>query len=311
MNLPRFNRLTGLRWGRWARPHHDPGETISLDERRIAELLRSETPCAIGKIGTTEMMVLEYFDRWIRLPWPKNASWWRPTQRLQHTAGFFPVEKEAIERWLPLYLKALEALDLVPAWQTPGTYLSAYEDRALARYVPKAGRISLTALHPVHPPATWLPELCSHRWLVISPFEHSIRSQLPHLENLGFFPGECRPLLPQVRAHCRILRCPQLPYLERPRHSTWFETLEELKTQMEREDFDVALVGAGAWSVPLVAHAKRLGKKGLHFGGQLQLLFGIKGGRWDHAGIYNEFWIRPLPQERPEDFLKMENGAYW
>ncbi|NCY20361.1 hypothetical protein EBX31_00200 [bacterium] len=311
MNLPRGNRLTGLRWGRWARLRHDLPEEIRRDEALVSGYLCDQGPCAIGKIGTTEMMVLEYWDRWIRPPWPRNASWWRPTQRLHHTAGFFPVEKNAILQWLPLYREALHALDLVPAWQTPGTYLSAYENRALSRYVPQAGRISLSALHPVHPPASWLPNLCSLRWLVITPFEASIRAQLPHLEKLGFFPGECRPLLPQVRAHCRILRCPQLPYLERPRHRTWFETLEELKTQMEREDFDVALVGAGAWSVPLVAHAKRLGKKGLHFGGQLQLLFGIKGGRWDHAGIYNEFWIRPLPQERPEDFLKMENGAYW
>jgi hypothetical protein len=61
----------------------------------------------------------------------------------------------------------------------------------------------------------------------------------------------------------------------------------------------------------LVAHAKKLGKKGFHFGGQLQLLFGIKGGRWEQAGIYNDFWIRPVSQERPKDFLRMENGAYW
>jgi hypothetical protein len=257
------------------------------------------------------MMVLEYFDRWIQLPWPKNASWWRPTQRLQHTAGFFPLEKEAIIRWLPLYQEALAVLDLVPAWQTPGTYFSAYEDRALARYVSQAGRISLTALHPVHPPATWLPELCSLRWLVISPFEHTIRAQLPHLEKLGFFPEPSLPLLSQVRAQCRILRCPQLPYLETPKHRDWFEALEEIKSEMDKTSFDVALVGAGAWSVPLVAHAKKLGKKGFHFGGQLQLLFGIKGGRWEQAGIYNDFWIRPVSQERPKDFLRMENGAYW
>jgi hypothetical protein len=80
---------------------------------------------------------------------------------------------------------------------------------------------------------------------------------------------------------------------------------------MERKDFDVALVGAGAWSIPLVAHAKNLGKKGLHLGGQLQLLFGIKGGRWDQVGIYNPFWTRPLADEKPKDFMRMEHGAYW
>jgi len=311
MNLPRLNRLTGLRWRRWARKGFESAEQVFRDEKQIAHGLRADSPFAAGKLGTTEMMVLEYFDRWIQLPWPKNASWWRPTQRLHHTAGFFPVEKEAIQRWQPLYRAALGSLDLVPVWQTPGTYLSAYEDRALARYASQADRISLTALHPVHPPATWLPELCSLRWLVISPFEDTIRAQLPHLEKLGFFPERSLPLLPQVRTQCQILRCPQLPYLETTKHRDWFEALEEMKRKMQSIPFDIALVGAGAWSLPLVAHAKNLGRKGLHFGGQLQLLFGIMGGRWDHADFYNEFWTRPLPEERPHNFMLMEKGAYW
>jgi hypothetical protein len=311
MNLPRLNRLTGLRWRHWARKDFESPDQTRRNEKRMADLLSAGAPFAAGKLGTTEMMVLEYFDRWIRPPWPKDASWWRPTQRLQHTAGFFPMKKKAILRWLPLYRESLRSLDLVPVWQTPGTFLSAYENRALARYVPQAQRISLASLHPVHPPASWLPELCALRWLVVSPFEATIRSQLPHLERLGFFPEQALPLLSGVRTHCRILRCPQLPYLEPPRHRDWFGALEDLKAQMEREDFDVALVGAGAWSIPLVAHAKNLGKKGLHLGGQLQLLFGIKGGRWDQVGIYNPFWTRPLAAEKPKDFMQMEHGAYW
>jgi hypothetical protein len=61
----------------------------------------------------------------------------------------------------------------------------------------------------------------------------------------------------------------------------------------------------------LAAHAKKIGKKAIHLGGTLQLLFGIRGGRFDQAGIYGEKWIRPLPEERPKNFQSMENGAYW
>ena len=311
MKLPTFNRLTGLRWRRWAKQKFVSREQILQEEGRIAQRLQGGTPWAAGKLGTTEMLVLEYFDRLVQLPWPKNASWWRPTQRLHHTAGFFPVEKNSILRWLEVYRESLKSLDMVPVWQTPDTYLSAYEDRALSRYVSQAERITLTALHPVHPPASWLPELCALRWLVISPFEATIRSQLPCLDKLGFFPSRAVALLSQVRENCRILRCPQLPYLVPPQHRDWFEALEDLKSQMAGHSFDIALVGAGAWSLPLVAHAKKLGKKGLHLGGQLQLLFGIKGGRWDRVNIYNEFWTRPLPEDRPENFRLMEQGAYW
>jgi hypothetical protein len=96
-----------------------------------------------------------------------------------------------------------------------------------------------------------------------------------------------------------------------PRHRDWFEALEDLKSRMEKMEFDIALVGAGAWSLPLVAHAKAMGKKGIHLGGSLQLMFGIKGGRFDNNQIYNSHWIRPLFDESPANFRLMENGAYW
>ena len=108
-----------------------------------------------------------------------------------------------------------------------------------------------------------------------------------------------------------MLPCPQFAYMLPPRHRDWFHALEELRAEMETGDYDVALVGAGAWSLPLVAHAKRIGKKGMHLGGALQLLFGIKGGRFDSWGVYNEHWIRPLDRERPANHREMENGAYW
>lgn len=57
------------------------------------------------------------------------------------------------------------------------------------------------------------------------------------------------------------------------------------------------------------------GKKAIHLGGPLQLLFGIKGGRWDNGDIgkvfYNEYWTRPLLEETPEKFKNIEGGCYW
>jgi hypothetical protein len=96
-----------------------------------------------------------------------------------------------------------------------------------------------------------------------------------------------------------------------PRHRDWFHGLEEMQASMSRTEFDIAIVGAGAWSLPLVAHAKRLGKMAMHLGGTLNLLFGIKGGRFEDRGLYNEHWIRPVASERPANHKLLENGAYW
>jgi hypothetical protein len=88
-----------------------------------------------------------------------------------------------------------------------------------------------------------------------------------------------------------------------------------LKRELEKESFDVALIGAGAFSITLAVKAKRLGGIGIHLGGATQLLFGILGGRWEDSDylrpFVNESWVRPTGDERPEGFRKMEGGSYW
>ena len=77
----------------------------------------------------------------------------------------------------------------------------------------------------------------------------------------------------------------------------------------------MAIIGAGAYGLPLAAHVKRLGKKAVHLGGATQILFGIRGKRWDEMPffqkLYNEHWVRPLPSEVPKDYQRVEGGCYW
>jgi hypothetical protein len=91
--------------------------------------------------------------------------------------------------------------------------------------------------------------------------------------------------------------------------------LEDLKKQMDAKAYDVVLVGAGLYSLPLVAHAVRQGKKGIHLGGATQLLFGIRGSRWDRMPefqrLFNDAWTRPSEEERPLQFQQVERGCYW
>lgn len=49
-----------------------------------------------------------------------------------------------------------------------------------------------------------------------------------------------------------------------------------MKDEIDKRDYDIALIGCGAYGFPLAAHIKRSGKKAVHLGGALQLLFGIK-----------------------------------
>jgi hypothetical protein len=102
--------------------------------------------------------------------------------------------------------------------------------------------------------------------------------------------------------------------MEKSPYRDWSEGVDRLTEEALKHEFDLALVGAGAWSLPLLANLKRAGKKGLHLGGATQLVFGIKGRRWDQEGWYmpyNEAWVRPLPEETPAGCMQKEKGCYW
>lgn len=313
MRLPRLNSLTGLRWWRHASPRDNSAETILRQEAEITRRLRSPEPCAIGKIGTTELLGLEFFTRWIRPPWPPSASWRRPAQRLYECSGLFPVRRDIFFSWVRLYREALASLDIAALWQPGKQYEAVLEKFLLRKYNPSCSTAGISFVRMLVPRAGWIDDLTPLRWLVIHPFAETIRAQLPHLAKIGVYSESTHRDLDQRALDTRISPCPQFAYMVPPRHRDWFEALEEMKRAMEKQhaDFDLVLVGAGAWSLPLVAHAKRLGKKGLHLGGALQLLFGIKGGRYDRWGVYNQAWRRPLNEEVPSNFLQMEKGAYW
>lgn len=259
-------------------------------------------------------MGLEYFYRWIQPSWPPAASWRRPARRLYDCSGLFPLRRDIYLGWAGELREALPRMDVLAQWQPPLTYLSVVEDRLLTLLSPQVFRAHRDFIQPLHQPARWLGDLPKLRWLVIHPFEKTIRAQLPSLARIGVYPTAATYDLECRSKDTKILACPQFAYMNPPRHRDWMHALAEMKAEMERQKdlFDIALIGAGAWSLPLAAHAKKIGRKAIHLGGTLQLLFGIRGARFDQWGFdYHQAWVRPLAEETPPNCYLMEGGAYW
>lgn len=99
------------------------------------------------------------------------------------------------------------------------------------------------------------------------------------------------------------------------RFQSWFEALEHMRKEIAGIDFDVAIVGCGAYGMPLAVEIKKMGKQAIHMGGATQILFGIKGARWDAnsriSSMYNEHWVRPEESERCKNSQVVEGGCYW
>ena len=99
--------------------------------------------------------------------------------------------------------------------------------------------------------------------------------------------------------------------------ATWFDAYRHMCDKIAREDFDICLIGAGAYGLPLASFAKSMGKQAIHLGGVTQILFGIKGRRWEReyedstAKLFNEHWVRPLASETPAHKDRVDRGCYW
>ncbi len=84
---------------------------------------------------------------------------------------------------------------------------------------------------------------------------------------------------------------------------------------ISRTDFDIAILGCGAYGFPLAAEIKRMNKQAIHLGGATQIWFGIKGKRWDKElpirNLYNDYWVKPSEDEKPKYASGVEGGCYW
>ena len=151
---------------------------------------------------------------------------------------------------------------------------------------------------------------------VVTPFVNSVRSQIPKMKEI--WP---RHAIDPSQTTFHVIQSPHYAHLVTPEHKNWFEAFDALNDKLKQIEYDILIVGAGAWGLPLAVEAKKQGKIGIHLGGQLQITFGITGARWGKSEnarpeYMNEYWISPLESDRPQtlasakqDFLN--DCAYW
>jgi hypothetical protein len=270
----------------------------------IYDAIISRRPVAIGKLGSTELQGIRSYLRE-----RENADWRELTRNYRRSlytnSGLFPDDPEIFEQYCRFMTnEVLPQLTHAIVWLTYG------EHRVLSRFCRDYTPINIMGSAPYLWSLPWSIALEGKKVLVVHPFEKSIRKQHDQLAHVW---GKKKAVMPVFGLD--VLAVPHYPSLVRPKHHDWFESLAMLKKQMEEKDFDVALIGAGAYSLPLAIHAKGLGRQGIHTGGETQFLFGIKGARWDAIPncnrYYNEHWIRPLPEDTPASNNSIEGGCYW
>jgi len=291
-----------------------PDFTGQAASDHIRELLAGDAPRMIARIGSGELEVtlrrLERLDpapaavKALRYVAGRTGPWWWDA-RLAHGmglgAGLFPVTPEMLSRFADRMLADLREVDVL------GTWLDG--EARLRPFLPDARIVNLADLEPYYRRDPWSAALAGRTVMVVHPFTESIRRQYARRERLFVDPR----VLPAFEL--KTMPAVQSIAGNRTDFRDWFAALDFMCERLSRETFDVAIIGAGAYGLPLAAHVKRIGRQAVHLGGPTQILFGIRGRRWDampfFAALANEHWVRPSAGETPAGHEDVEGGCYW
>ena len=276
---------------------------VETANSHIFERLSDDKPFMLCRFGETELRAVADAIG-IKLGVKKKADKER-LKRLHINAGVFPYGQETEMKFAELMCELIPEADIIGAWNT------FMQDYIISEYVRDDAELSiLRGLEPYYSDKPWSKALEGKKVLVVHPFVKTIESQYEKRDKLF----ENKDILPQFELKT-VKAVQTIAGQKDDRFNDWFEALDYMYNECMKTDFDVAIIGCGAYGFPLAAKLKRSGKKSLHLGGATQILFGIKGARWDNhkfiSKLYNDFWVRPSDDEKPKAASNVENGCYW
>jgi hypothetical protein len=263
---------------------------------KIKEAIEEGKPFMASRLGSVELSYLySYFK--------KGSASNKIKFQMNNNAGFFPVTDKYLTKFAELYFNDISEINLLGVWYNEG------ENVIFNKYNQIGNITELRNLEPYFSEFPWSASLKNKKVLIIHPFVNTISKQIQHHKHIFMN----KNVLPEFQLNT-IKAVQSISNQETP-FKDWFEALEFMKDQIDQTEYDVAIIGAGAYGLPLAAHIKRKDKVAVHIGGATQIMFGVKGKRWDNhpiiSSFYNEYWTRPSTEEVPSGFQKVEKGCYW
>lgn len=290
------------------------------DKEYISDLIKSEKPFMVARFGSTESeaiinfieiqkkhsdftAILKHLKGELNIYWKKHHNF---INNLCSLSGFFPNNNSLLNEFVEIYLNATKNLDILGIWNGLEEYIPNIPDNTKL--------VHLRELEPWFYDEPWSQYLEGKKVLVIHPFEADIKQQYAKNTGGGILYKNTK-ILPSFEL--KTIKAVQTIAGEKnSEFKTWFDALNHMKTQIDNTDFDITIIGCGAYGFPLASYIKEIGKQAIHLGGVTQLLFGIKGQRWEQWEQFTNLrydngknWI--FPTEKPKDYKKVEGGCYW
>lgn len=301
-------------------------EALSSTNDKINQLFEKNDPFSVVRIGNMEGYFLDCFNKQT-MPLQEFFYW------LTLTSGVYPHDMHyLVNTWAEHNYQAMTNSDVLGFVDisghvklnedfnnryTKGKHTFFGEDEILVLdpgYLTNCGLVDVACENP------WTKHLAGKKVLVVSNFVSTIEEQWQKIKDVW---GDKSDVMANYEL-VGVVRSPFHPMMDDrqyPHCDTWDKTLKHMQQEMDKYDYDVALVSAAAWAPALANHAKNTGKIGLTICGTLQLYFGIIGSRWagnnklytEWPKMFNEHWKWPNDDDLPRNkdtFNKFEK-AYW
>lgn len=296
-------------------PLHLVGDQPVLDSREAQNQLSAAVinggPFAAGRIGTVEGDFLSW-----RIRHPQKAFPVGLLRNGKNLAGIFPANQQSAVNFSDTYLESVRNLDLLGVRNNDFFQGYFHMERTVVQAGKPMALSSIEALSPFGMLDSWVQSLCGRSVLVVHPFASTIQKQYL-LNRLEIHP--IRDWLPDFKLETYQPFQTAGKELHPKGQTSWASCLDFMLDEISRLNFDVAIIAAGAYGLPLASGIKKMGRSAIHVGGVLQLFFGVRGGRWDpESSKYEHFskyqsdaWVRPTSDETPVGSKSVEGGAYW
>jgi hypothetical protein len=263
----------------------------------ISHYIKNGRSFCAGKIGGNELQLL-YLYKYGANPWGSRFLF-----ESEHVAGLSPCNEENI-KWFSSYIfENISNVDLVAAWNK---VIPAFEQEVISN---NSYKCQLQDLEPYFHEYPWINKIKDKVVLVVSPFAKSIENNFKNINKIW---GNKLAF----DFNLKTLTYPTaLPLSNNDEFTDCKQIFYKFLEQISQINFDIAIFSTGFTGLMFANEVKKMGKIGIHLGGATQILFGIRGKRWDNMPdffkFFNENWTYPLSEETPAGIEVVEGGCYW
>lgn len=275
----------------------------------LSERIKYGNSFLLARLGGTEGRIAgQYCEKElsIRKMYDFNTVDW-----LFRTSGFFADDYkdkiQAVDEYARLTLDGLKDCDYLSAMFPPKIYMPYF-----FKYYAKNAIPTFSDFGPyfdIPTEKTWVGALKGKKVLVINSFTDSIEYQYKRKDKLVKDKAFELPDFELITYKTYVTQVGERP----GGFKNSFQVLEKMLSDIKKIDFDVALIGAGAYGFPIAVEIKRMGKIAIETCGKTPTFFGVYGERDLKDGVgdfMTDAWIRPM-EEPPKKFKEIENGCYW